>query len=53
LGQAKAERWSPTAQLERLFALEVAAANTRLHVTPARLASLLAPCRIADSDFEA
>jgi DNA replication protein DnaC len=53
LDQAKAERWSSTALLERLFALEVAAADARRHATLSRLACLPAPWRIADFDFEA
>ena len=53
LDQAKAEHWSATALLERLFALEVAAADARRHATLARLACLPAPWRISDFDFEA
>jgi DNA replication protein DnaC len=53
LDQAKAERWSTTALLERLFALEVAAADARRLATLSRLACLPAPWRISDFDFEA
>ena len=53
LEQAKAEHWSATALLERLFALEVAAADARRHATLARLACLPAPWRISEFDFEA
>ena len=53
LERAKAERWSTTALLEQLFALEVAAADARRHATLARLACLPAPWRISDFDFEA
>ena len=51
--QAKAERWSTTALLERLFALEAAAADARRRATLARLACLPAPWRISDFDFDA
>jgi len=53
LDQAKAERWSPTALLERLFVLEVAASAARRRATLARFACLPAPWRISDFDFEA
>ena len=53
LDEAKAEHWSSTALLERLFALEVEAAVARRHATLARLACLPAPWRISDFDFEA
>ncbi|MDA8357712.1 MAG: IS21-like element helper ATPase IstB [Actinomycetota bacterium] len=53
LDQAKAERWSSTALLERVFALEVAAADTRRHATLARFACLPAPWKISDFDFSA
>ena len=53
LDRAKAERWSTTALLERLFALEVSAAGERRRATLARFACLPAPWRISDFDFEA
>ena len=53
LDQAKAERWSTTALLERLFGLEVAAAHARRRATLARFACLPAPWRISDFDFDA
>ena len=53
LDQAKAERWSTTALLERLFGLEVAAADARRRATLARFACLPAPWRIPDFDFDA
>ena len=53
LDEAKAEHWSPTTLLERLFALEVAAAGARRHATLARFACLPAPWKIPDFDFEA
>jgi hypothetical protein len=43
LDEAKAGRWSSTALLERLFALEVEAAGARRHATLARLACLPLP----------
>jgi DNA replication protein DnaC len=53
LDEAKAGRWSSTALLERLFALEVEAAGARRQATLSRLACLPAPWRVSDFDFEA
>jgi DNA replication protein DnaC len=53
LDQARADELSPTAMLERLFALEVAAADERRQASLARFACLPAPWRITDFDFDA
>ena len=53
LDAARREDLSPTALLERLFALEVAAADERRQASLARFACLPAPWRIADFDFDA
>src|ERR687898_1049893 len=53
LDTAHAQGLSPTVLLERLFALEVAAADERRQASLARFACLPAPWRIADFDFDA
>ncbi len=53
LEQARTDKLSPTALLERLFALEVAAADERRQASLARFACLPAPWRVADFDFDA
>ena len=53
LDAARTEGLSPTVLLERLFALEVAAADERRQASLARFACLPAPWRIADFDFDA
>jgi DNA replication protein DnaC len=53
LDEARSEGLSPTVLLERLFALEVAAANQRRQASLARFACLPAPWTIADFDFDA
>src|SRR5918994_6717814 len=53
LDAARTEQLSPTVLLERLFALEVAAADERRQASLARFACLPAPWRIADFDFDA
>jgi DNA replication protein DnaC len=53
LDAAHREGLSPTVLLERLFALEVAAADERRQASLARFACLPAPWRIADFDFDA
>jgi DNA replication protein DnaC len=53
LERATAEGASHTAVLERLLAVEVAAAETRRQASLARFACLPAPWRLADFDFDA
>ena len=53
LDGAKAEGWSPTVLLERLFKLEAEASLARRHAALARVACLPAPWRISDFDFDA
>jgi DNA replication protein DnaC len=53
LDAARSEQLSPTALLERLFALEVAAADERRHASLARFACLPAPWQLTDFDFDA
>jgi DNA replication protein DnaC len=53
LDAARSEELSPTVLLERLFALEVAAADERRQASLARFACLPAPWRITDFDFDA
>lgn len=53
LDAARTEKLSPTALLERLFALEVGAADARRQSSLARFACLPAPWRISDFDFDA
>jgi DNA replication protein DnaC len=53
LDGAKAEGWSPTVLLERLFRLEAEASLARRHAALARVACLPAPWRISDFDFDA
>jgi DNA replication protein DnaC len=53
LDAARRDNLSPTALLERLFAVEVAAADERRAASLARFACLPAPWRIADFDFDA
>lgn len=53
LDAARAEKLSATVLLERLFALEVAAAEARRQSSLARFACLPAPWRISDFDFDA
>jgi DNA replication protein DnaC len=53
LDQARDDKLSSTVLLERLFALEVAAADERRQASLARFACLPAPWRIADFDFDA
>ncbi len=53
LDAARGEGLSPTVLLERLFALEVAAADERRQASLARFACLPAPWTIADFDFDA
>ena len=53
LDEARAAKWSHTALLERLLALEVDAATERRQASLARFACLPAPWRIADFDFSA
>jgi DNA replication protein DnaC len=53
LDAARSEGLSPTVLLERLFALEVAAADERRQASLARFACLPAPWTIADFDFDA
>jgi DNA replication protein DnaC len=53
LDAARREELSPTVLLERLFALEVAAADERRQASLARFACLPAPWRITDFDFDA
>jgi len=53
LEQATAEPTGHTAFLERLLAVEVAAAETRRQASLARFACLPAPWRISDFDFDA
>jgi DNA replication protein DnaC len=50
---ARSEGLSPTVLLERLFALEVDAADQRRQASLARFACLPAPWTIADFDFDA
>jgi DNA replication protein DnaC len=53
LDQARAAKLSPTAFLERLLAVEVTATEARRHAGLERFASLPAPWRISDFDFDA
>jgi DNA replication protein DnaC len=53
LDTARTEGLSPTVLLERLFALEVDAADRRRQASLARFACLPAPWTIADFDFDA
>jgi DNA replication protein DnaC len=53
LESAKAERLSHTAMLERLLAIEVSATEQRRRVSLERFASLPAPWRLEDFDFDA
>ena len=53
LEQAKAEALGHTATLERLLAIEVAATEARRRASLERFASLPAPWRLADFDFDA
>lgn len=53
LDAAKAEGWSPTVLLEKLFGLEAEASVARRHDALARVACLPAPWRIPDFDFDA
>jgi DNA replication protein DnaC len=53
LDAARSEELSATVLLERLFALEVTAADERRQASLARFACLPAPWRITDFDFDA
>lgn len=53
LEQAKAEGLGHTAMLERLLAIEVTATEARRRASLERFASLPAPWRLADFDFDA
>jgi DNA replication protein DnaC len=53
LDQARAERWSSTVLLERLFGVEADATEARRRASLARFACLPAPWRISDFDFDA
>jgi DNA replication protein DnaC len=53
LDAARSEQLSATVLLERLFALEVAAADERRHASLARFACLPAPWQLTDFDFDA
>ena len=53
LEQAKAERLGHTAMLERLLAIEVQATEQRRRISLERFASLPAPWRLEDFDFDA
>jgi DNA replication protein DnaC len=53
LDQARAAKLSPTAFLERLLAVEVTATEARRHAGLERFASLPAPWRLSDFDFDA
>ncbi len=53
LEQAKAEKLGPTAMLERLLGLEVEATEQRRRISLERFASLPAPWRLGDFDFDA
>lgn len=53
LEQARAEKLGPTALLERLLAIEVAATTARRLASLERFAALPAPWRLADFDFDA
>jgi hypothetical protein len=53
LEAAKAEKLGHTAMLERLLAIEVAATEARRRASLERFASLPAPWRLADFDFDA
>jgi len=53
LEQAKAERLGHTAMLERLLGLEVEATEQRRRMSLERFASLPAPWRLGDFDFDA
>lgn len=53
LDEAKAENLGPTALLERLLGIEVRATEARRHASLERFASLPAPWRLADFDFDA
>jgi len=53
LEQARTEKLGPTALLERLLAIEVTATTARRLLSLERFASLPAPWRLADFDFDA
>ena len=53
LDAARTEELSPTVLLERLFAVEVAAADERRQASLTRFACLPAPWQLADFDFDA
>lgn len=53
LEQAKAEKLGHTAMLERLLAIEVQATEQRRRISLERFASLPAPWRLGDFDFDA
>jgi DNA replication protein DnaC len=53
LDHARTAKLSPTAFLERLLAVEVTATQARRHASLERFASLPAPWRISDFDFDA
>jgi len=53
LEQARTEKLGPTALLERLLAIEVAATTARRLLSLERFAALPAPWRLADFDFDA
>jgi len=53
LEAARAENLGPTALLERLLGIEVKATEARRHASLERFASLPAPWRLADFDFDA
>lgn len=53
LDEAKAENLGPTALLERLLGIEVRATEARRHASLERFASLPAPWRLSDFDFDA
>jgi len=53
LEAARTENLGPTALLERLLSIEVSATEARRHASLERFASLPAPWRLADFDFDA
>src|SRR4029450_2060333 len=53
LDHARTAKLSPTAFLERLLAVEVTAPQARRHASLERFASLPAPWRVSDFDFDA
>ena len=53
LEQAKSEHLGDTATIERLLGLEVAATEQRRRISLERFASLPAPWRLSDFDFDA